>query len=86
MSSIRVTDGGLKRLVELERSRRGDASLGKTLGDLARERLVDLEKKRERGEAVNELPPDTALVRRGLRVVGDDGRGMQVGGVVDVTG
>jgi hypothetical protein len=43
---IVLRDRHLERKINAERKRRGDATLAKTLNDLARERLVEIEQER----------------------------------------
>jgi hypothetical protein len=55
--AINIRDEHLETLVNEERIRRGDATMAKTLGDVARERLMQLEMRQEKREAKADLAP-----------------------------
>jgi hypothetical protein len=42
--AVIIRDNHLEEQIDRERQRRGDATMAKTLGDLARERLMELER------------------------------------------
>jgi hypothetical protein len=58
---ITIRDEHLEGLIEKEAERRGDKTLAKTLGDLAREYLTQMQTKQESRPQANELhEPSTA--------------------------
>ena len=50
--AVIIRDEHLEDQIDQERQRRGDATQAKTLGDLVRERLMELERDRTHGRPV----------------------------------
>ncbi len=53
--AINIRDEHLEKQIDEERQRRGDATLAKTLGDIARERLMQLEMRQEQRDTKADL-------------------------------
>lgn len=67
---VLIRDEHLERMIDAERQVRGDATMAKTLGDIAREHLVRLQEERRQATVSGNQPITNNDARTGALPVG----------------